>query len=278
MRLLSISVGTLVLLGFTLLGVRYWGLSFPVAPFEHPFWTADLKYVVRVAEPDEIPRLLAKDPQLAFWLDLQLTADNQFIVLRDGTLPQVLTPQALGDDYRGPRLSRYELSKLRPLLLKVPLLSDFLSRFPAQRFVLNVPNLENVHTLLLDALKGFPAGKQILIQSDTTAVIESIKKTQPLWLYGTSQAELMRLVSLDSIGLAPAAGFHGDVFISALKWKDRPAFTESAFAEIKRRRKKSLLGPLRSREDYEAARQLAPDGFLFESEEIFLSLLDQKAL
>lgn len=278
MRLLSISLGTLLLLGFTLLGIRYWGLSFPVAPFDHPFWTPDLKAVVRVTEPDQIDRLIAKDSRLAFWLDLQLTADNQFLVLPSGELPTILTPQALGEAYRGPRVSRYELAKLRPLLPKAPLLSDFLARFPQQRFVFNIPNVENVHVVLLEALKGFAADKLAMIQSDTTAVLESIKKEHPLWLFGTSQAELMRLVSLDSIGLGPAAGFPGDVFVSALRWKDRPAFTESAFAEIKRRRKKSLLGPLRSREDYEAARQLEPDAFFFESEEIFLSLLDQKAL
>lgn len=277
MKLVQIALGSLLFFGFTLLGIRYWGLSQPEQPFEHAFWEAASHPVVKVRLLAEAESLQLREPDVILWLDLQLTADHHFLVLGEDAVERI-TPRQLGENYVGPRLSRYALERLRPLFPEAALLSDFLSRFPSKRFVLNVPNGTDVHVHLVEALKDFQADRQVLIQSDTDSVLMSIKGLKPMWLYGTSRAALMKLVTLDSVGLGPAAPFRGDVFISPMTLNGRPAFTLSAYEEMRRRSKRLLLGPLSSREEFDAARQLAPTGFVSANPSFFLSILDQKSL
>jgi hypothetical protein len=115
----------------------------------------------------------------------------------------------------------------------------------------------------------------VLIQSDTEIVIKSIKEQKPLWLFGTSRSDVMKIVSFDSIGLGPASPFHGDVFISPLKIMNRAAFNEDVLTEIRRRKKLVILGPLLTEQEIVDARSLKPDGYIYDNSRLFLKELDQ---
>ena len=54
-----------------------------------------------------------------------------------------------------------------------------------------------------------------------------------------------------------------DVFLVPLKIKDRQVFSESLNEELVRRKKKIMLGPLISWEEFENARKFKVDGFIF---------------
>jgi hypothetical protein len=276
MRLLLISAGTVIFTLMILLMARFYGLSQPYIPYDHEFLKAAKPWhVVKIHSAPEAQEVLNRNKDVIFWLDLSKTLDGHFLILNPERKFQ-LTPELLKEKFRGDKNFDYDLKTLRLFYDKEPLLENFLTEFPGSRFILNVlDNAPEVHLTLISEIKTHNAGNRVLIQSDIDLVLSSIKELEPLWLFGTSLSDIMKLNTFDSIGLAPTSPFHGDVFISPMKVMGRPAFTESVLNEIRRRLKPVVLGPLVSEQEIVDARSLKPDGYIYDNSRLFLKELDQ---
>ena len=268
MRVLFISFATVAFLVLALFGVRQWGLMTPYQRFDHGFLdrVPAPHHVVKVQSLREAQEALRRSRDFILWLDLRMTSDGQFLILTEAPR-SFLTAQTVGTEtWRGDVLSRYSLAEVRPLIPEAPLLEDFLTLNPRPRMVLNVvDNATDVHHYLIQKIEPLKDDENFLFQSDIEIVLKSLKEKKPLWLYGSSVSDIMRILTFESLKLEPASPFVADVFVSGFELMKRPAFNEGVLAEVRRRQKSIFLGPLTSPEEVERARALQPDGFIYES-------------
>lgn len=269
MRVLLISFGSVFVLGVLVLTARLWGLGVGYTKFDHPFFKAGESIVVlKIKSNDQLSAALKTKPDLVFWLDVQATEDGKMIVFAKDLSEKDMSVEA----YRGPKPYAYTYQKLVAQNPQIKLLHDVMAEHPAQRFVLNIlDNVDNVHLWVTETLKGLNADKRIILQSNYNVVMESIKKLEPFWLYGCSQADLMRFLTFEGMWLLPTTPFKGDVFIAPFKLLGRPAFRPAAIEEVHRRYKKVLLGPVLNKAQFDDAVRLRVDGLIVENLDDYLS-------
>lgn len=281
MRVLIISILSVLFIGSALYGARIYGLQMPYQRFDHPFWAGDKPlWSVNTRNAEEIKRLTQVKPDIVPWLDVQMTSDGFLIIVPQSSVRDLLTEKSMGTEkWRGPNFHRYDLAELRMLFPDAPLLQDLLAEFSDLRFILNVfgqaPDVDRKLLAILDPLKP---EKRILIHCETDNILKDLRDERPRWLYSSSRADLVRWLSFDSIGLLPAVPFRGDVFFAPLNVKERPLELASLVTEAHRRHKDFFIGPMNHSASFEEAKRLGADGYIFATFELFLALLDQKSL
>jgi glycerophosphoryl diester phosphodiesterase len=89
------------------------------------------------------------------------------------------------------------------------------------------------------------ASQRILIQSPENGFLKDLRTAQPQWIFGTSQAQVTRLIMLSAIGLQAAAPLKSDVFVMETRISDLTLdrLTKSMIEEIHRRKMKIYAGP-----------------------------------
>jgi len=270
MRLLLISLCSLILLGMMLATARFWGLGIPYQEFKHDFFEKRALYTLRVENLGQAADAVKADPDVVLWIDVRITKDQKLIVLSPETAQSYLKKESIGSEFIGSKVHYYNWSLLKSLFVEAKFLSDFVSQFPQQRFIINViDNQYKIDQFVVSELKAHSPEKRFLIQSETDIIIKSVKEREPFWLYGMSLPELTRLVTFSSIGLHPAISVRGDVLITPFKIHQRNFMNEEVLLEMKRRMKKVLLGPLKNEADINQAASLFQknliDGFIVEN-------------
>ncbi|MCX7977369.1 MAG: hypothetical protein N2578_00025 [Bdellovibrionaceae bacterium] len=264
MRLFVLSLGAVKLLVLGLFLAKFWGKSQTYARFDHPFFSRHQHHdaLVLTDLPQDTSSVVHQ-PELIFYLDLRQTQDGHFIVLPPEREGGLLNSQSLGPGFRGPKLHLYDLNTLRKFYPKAPSLEQLMKTLK-QRFILNVvDNAADIHTRLVEKIKELGAEDRVLVVSEAEVVLSAIKKVAPLWLFGSSRSEIMRLLSFDSIGIIEASPWKSDVLIVPVKIMGRPAAQPSLIQEARRRKKYVLLGPAKNPEEVAALRGMQPDGIIF---------------
>ncbi len=266
MRVLAISLGTLFVIGSILTMIRLWGLSLPIAEYQSEFFTETKPWLaLEISTKNEIDQALQKKSDAILFFNLRMSADHILYVQAPEIFEIAIAQKKFkSEDYKGPKPYDYPFSFLQKEFPGIFSFEEVLQKYPAPRLILNlVDNARDIHTVTVGLLKKYNLGKNLVIHSPVEVVLKSIKNLEPLWLYGTSQAETTRLLSLNSLGVLPAATMRSDVFLVPLKIKARQVFSESLNEELVRRKKKIMLGPLISWDEFESARKFKVDGFIF---------------
>ena len=267
MRVLFISVVSVFVLFVILLTSRLWGLGQSFPEFQHPFFESAPLTILKVGSDKELKEALQQKPDLVFWLDVTTTKDHKLIVFGRDFASSDMSIEA----FHGPKSLAYDYAKMQQIHPEVRELREVISEYTTQKFVLNIlDNVDNVHIGVTEALKGLSAEKRILLQSNYNVVMTSTKEIEPFWLYGCSQADLMRFLTFESMWILPATPFKGDVYISPFVLVGRPAFHESTLEEVRRRNKKIVLGPALDKKEFDDAVRLKADGVIVEKLSDFL--------
>lgn len=277
MRLLLISIGSVLFCLSILTGARIWGLGQSHPPFEHVFTQAPTPWIGVWSESlEQGKRIVEAHPTAILMIPVRVSKDYKLYVMNNNKDAEFLnklhdlqmkTPNQ--QILKGGRLSDYPIEDIEAHFGKQALVTDFLSAFPNSRFILHViDNAEGVHIVLRDALKPLLAQDRLLINSDADVVIMATKEQMPEWLYGSGHGALMRLLSFESISLEVAAPFKGDVLVSPLKVLNRPMINQAVVNEGHRRNKKVLLGPLLTQDEVEQALAMKVDGYIFSDLEL----------
>ncbi len=264
MRVLFISIVSIIVLFVVLLISRLWGLGQKYPDFQHPFFEnlAAPAIVIKAQTEKELDDTLRAKPDVLFWLDVETTSDKKLIVFSMDLNPKQMSIEA----YRGPKPMGYPFQQLKNTHPDIRELRDVIAKYPGQKFVLNIlDNVEGVHTGLVEALKGLSPEKRILVQSNYNVIMTSVKELEPFWLFGCSQADLMRFLTFESMWILPATPFKGDVFISPFVLLGRPAFHETALEEVRRRKKKIILGPALDKKEFDDAVRMKADAIIIEN-------------
>lgn len=264
MRVLFISIVSVVILFVVLLTSRLWGMGQVYPEFQHPFFEnlQTPAVIVKTQTEKELLEVLQQKPDAIIWLDVETTTDHKMIVFSVELDPKQMSIEA----YRGPRSMSYPLQQLKNMHPDIRELHEVLAAHPQQKFVLNImDNVEGVHTDTIDAIKDLAPEKRVLIQSNYNVILTSIKELQPFWLYGCTQADLMRFLTFESMWILPATPFKGDVFIAPFVLLGRPAFHETTLEEARRRHKKIILGPALDKKEFDDAVRMKADGIIVDN-------------
>lgn len=267
MRVLFISIVSVAVLFVILMTTRLWGLGQVFPEFQHPFFAGAPVVILKVQTSKELEEALQQKPEIVFWLDVTTTKDHKLIVFARDFASTEMSIEA----YRGPKSLAYNYQELQNMHPEVRELKDVVGQYTQQRFLLNIlDNVERVHISVTETLKGLSPEKRILLQSNYNVVMTSTKELEPFWLYGCSQADLMRFLTFESMWILPATPFKGDVYIAPFVLVGRPAFHESTLEEVRRRNKKIILGPALDKKEFDDATRLKVDGVIIEKLADFL--------
>jgi hypothetical protein len=278
MRVLLISIATFIVIGVLILMARIWGQGQTFAEFPHEYFAGPAPLIVVKADSlDAVRAILAKKSDAAIWIDVRVSNDKVAFVLSPSRDEEFMVNRLKMQEanpqtriYTGGRLSEYPWEQINEFYKTTPALKEYYQQFPQTRFVLNlVDNAMDVHVTVTDAIAELNPDKRTIIQSEANVVIDSVKTLKPAWLYGTSVPDLARMLTFDSLYVLPAIQFKGDVFIAPFRVSKRDAFNADIIAEMRRRHKRIILGPLKSAEEYAKAQTYSPDGYIFETLEQF---------
>jgi glycerophosphoryl diester phosphodiesterase len=279
MRLFIVSIAVCFAVGFIILTTRIWGLGQNYKLYEHDFFKGNTPLVIMKADtlPD-IEAAVKLKPDVVIWLDVRMSSDKNIFVLDPLKDAQFLSAKKVEQEpiLKGSKLSDYGWEQINEYYKDTPALKEIYDHFPQTRFVLNVvDNVMDVHTTMIAAINDSHPDKRTLIQSDALVLVDNIKELKPVWVYGTSLPDLMRLMSLDSLYVLPATEFKGDVFVAPFKVMNRPAFNEDIINEMKRRHKRIFLGPVQSKEEFDEASRYQVNGYITDNLPQLMQWLDQ---
>lgn len=268
MRFFAIIFGCLFLLFSLLFMIREWGYRQTSTEFKHPFLEQITPWkILQIDNQEDARAALKLDSNIIFMLPLRVTEQGQFFLQFndqfEDLLHKKLWPQQL---YRGPKPYFYSFEQLQVVFPDLVKVEDFLTEFPNSRIIFNIiDSAQNVHENFIRLIKARPTKNIFLVQSDTDVILKSIKEREPMWVYGTSYPEINRFLSFESIGVASATQLRSDVYISPLRISNRPVFTAALHSELRRRKKKIILGPVSGPAEYLQAQQFDVDGIIFRS-------------
>lgn len=244
MRLIAITLGTLLLLGIAMLSVRFWGYGQYYQPYDHEFFKTQKPLVI---VPWEQSFYLEKKPEMALLANVYRNDLSEILVM-----PAI---EAFPDRTQ-------KENPTRPLLL------EFLKKFKNTRIVINIlDNQKGIHEQIVKIIEDSGHDNKILIQSNYNVVMESIKKLKPVYVFGASLADIMRFKTFSSMGLVSAGPFKGDVYFAPLKAKNLDTLNDEIIKELERRHKPIYLGPLQSKAEVEQALRLGASGVLVDKPE-----------
>lgn len=240
MRLVVLTVGVLfaLLLGYS--AIKMLSESQVYTPFKTNYYKADEKLFI---VPWEQSYLLEKKADLVLWVDVYRNKQGEL----------------LAKPWKDIKLAKKDLTQEASPTR--PLLSDLLKKYPQTRWVINCDdNTQDIQVTLNAVIGEAKMTDFIMIQSNYNTILESLKESQPMLLYGSSIADITRLKTFQSMGLVAASPFKGDVFFAPLSYLDRKTINEGLVSELRRRFKKVFLGPLMNSTEMAEAQKFNPDG------------------
>jgi len=158
-------------------------------------------------------------------------------------------------------------------IANAPKLTEVFERFPHHRLILNVQGHQpDLIPSFIAVIEDAQASDRLLIQSPEKGFLTEMRQERPLWLYGTSLAQVTQLIMLSSLGLQPLAPLRGDVLVV----ENEEAFwrlNDRAISEALRRGMKVFAGPLKKKEQALELHQRGVTGILISDPELMLELL-----
>lgn len=260
MKLLKIILSTLLICLLIWFVLRMRGLSRTAEAFDHEFLHQDLQLIAMADTPEQAMKTFQSTlqirPQTIIGFRTYLSKDRKLFV-------------AANRDLIRPFESKELLAQGQKTLRQV------VEAIPKARLLIWIDdNIYDIHKVFVEELEGLDLDKRLLVHSDFDAVLQSIKVIKPMWIYGTGTGETTRLISMNSIGLAPIVTMNGDIFISSLKHGKRLLMSESLQNEI-RRRKKPILAVIEDTEsDLVNAKLWEVDGYVTTRPDLALPFLN----
>ncbi len=282
MRLLGISIGTLLIAFIIGVILRLWGLALPYRKFEHPFFETPSAavqnspvlipilnpkhfsfspshgtlFLVKPESTDPLPKII--------WINIYITADKKLISDYGFDIDTFLTWTKEKNKFKGKYIHSYTMDELNSFWSEIVPLDSVVKTFPKSQFVFNVlSNDIDIHKEVVAFVEANSLADRIMINSTIDIIIKAIKEIRPMWIYGTSISEVSRVKSFSTLYLEPAISVRGDVFVAPLTYLARKLADEPLVAEMKRRKKYVFLGPLLNDEEMKLAVDLHPDAIIY---------------
>jgi hypothetical protein len=256
MKLIGIIFGSLVAVFLSLGIIHFWGLGQRFLPYDNKFFESPKPWVI---VPWEQAFFTEKDPNLVLLVRVFINESGQLLVSSNG--------------------EKIDLHALRQITASPthPLLSELISKYRQQRFVIEVlSNVADIQLKLAEVLQPFAAAERFLIQSEYNNVLSATKELLPRLAYGSTPSDTMRFKSFLGLEILTAAPFKGDVYFTSLKINHRAAINERISEELQRRHKPIIVGPIYNIEEAKLVQSLGVAGIYVEKPEWLLQWLSEK--
>jgi hypothetical protein len=226
-------------------------------PLDHAFLHAAHKDIVayhvapppnqRPYSPAHLELLKALPPEVVIWVDIRERMDGTLIASDNATNTSHQTDDA-------------------------PTLDQALEALGSHRLILNFhDNRPTSLQKISAAVEKAHAADRILVQSPEDGILKDLREAKPLWLFGTSLAQVTRLIMMSSIGLTGLSPLRGDVLVVESQAKEHllERLSDSVISEIQRRKMKIYAGPA-SAEESQSLWKRGVDGVLTSQPEALL--------
>lgn len=272
----SFTIATVLVLmgfGFTWLYLKSKSANqIPKQPLATTFFDGTDKFLVFA----QIANLSADDlkalnPKVQYWVDTQITRDAKAVILTERELPNPnynpqstdRTPETQMKSLSVRYLNWADVQKSKP---EARLLEELLLENPTKRFVINVVDYSpGADVALSDLISKLKFDERIILQSEQEGLLADLRKLEPMWLYGTSRAQIVQTLWLITIGLEGVSPLKGDVLITSYRAGEinqkALLLTPDLLTEARRRSMKVLVGPVTKLEADELL-QLGVDGVI----------------
>lgn len=251
MRIIQATLAALFVSAIVFFTVKFWGLSQPYADYKHPLYETSEILIFKKPQFAQVDQALLNTTE-NIYLDVANTKDQKVVIVAtniDRSMDHT-------KDIRNKLYSEVEKDVL--------LLSKYKDQLHKRRVIFNI--VENAiagHLIFTDEIKalGLDKTQNFLITTPYEVLAKSIKELQPTFLYGTSAPEILKMKAMESLGLIEAATMRADVLIYPLTYYKQTFYTETLQNELKRRFKKTIVGPV-SASEIEEAKKLNPLGII----------------
>lgn len=250
MRFLGLLAAIAVILGMIYFSILFWGMGRPITIFSNELLEKPSPWLIQ-----------PWDTKLDLGLNHFLWAD----VVRDSGGVLRVIPTAMRDQNEAVLSKSTELQKtLRELATET------------KNCCLVVNIISNVEDIDLQVSAEIPRDwdNRLLVQSEYEPILTQLHIQRPLFAYGTSAADRVRWLTYQSLGLLPAVSFTRDVYVTPLRISGRLALSPGLVDEVHRRKRRVVVGPLRTESETREAKKYSPDGYFILTEDAARGLQD----
>lgn len=116
-------------------------------------------------------------------------------------------------------------------------------------------NLPAIHTHIEKFLNknNILESSCVILMAESRNVTEALKNLIPRFIYASTKAENMKLLSMQSMGLLPAAKIQSDIiFIEPFDKHGRTLLSDDFVNEVLRQNKKIIVGPFKSQQEQQS--------------------------
>jgi hypothetical protein len=245
MRILIVTIGTLFIFSISILTIKYWGKGQVYSDYKHPMYDVQ-SLPLEFYKPnfEQLDAALKSDKNL--FLDVAITFDQKLVIPKR---KWVSTEKPL-------RLFSYE--DVRNDVIVVADLKKILAN---KKIIFNLSeNAQAIHETFVYTMKllGFEKGENFIVTSQYEAPVKALKEVAPALIFGSTEPEILKIVAMQSMFLLEAVSIRADIIIHALKIKNHDFFNEEIVAELKKRHKRIIVGPVATSDEIAQARKLKP--------------------
>jgi len=234
--------------------IKFWGLSQRYIDYAHPFYSqaqaqaqAQMPLLFEKSNAKTLIDNLNSDKNL--YLDIALTLDQQIVLPLDSIN------------------TKYRAENFNQITQPAALMSDYAMKLKNRRLILNL--IENPIAgpdIILAELKkmGFEKAENLVFTSPFDAQMKDLKEKAPAYLFATTNPEILRIKSMESVYLIEASVFRSDIVIHPLNFYHEVFFTTTLLNNLKRRFKRFIVGPVKP-DQFEEAKKLNPLGIVIQN-------------
>ena len=234
MRLILVTICSLIFSLIIFWTIKFWGRSQTYVTYAHPLFTyvEQSKKPIFFIKPSPVVVDRALEGPENLYLDVATTGDQKVVIAKKVW------------DKKGKPIRYLNYQDIKS---DVILLSDVKDRLLNRKLILNLSeNAQAGHMIFYDELKalGLEKGENIIVTSPYEAMIKALKEIAPTFLYGTTQPEILKIAAMKSMWLIEALNLRADIVIYPLMIKNEKFYDETLLAELKRRHKNFIIGPI----------------------------------
>jgi hypothetical protein len=266
MRLILICLGTL-LISFLIWSTLWaWARGFTYEPYSHPLtsWSAPEGaplLALQSSSLEEARAFLLKNPDQILLLELYMSEDGLFFTAPAQKIGEWSRLSQESPEFkRGNKHYYYSFSFIQAQLGdSIRPLEDWLALRPRFWILKIQDNALDVDRRLIEWVEKNSFQDRAVVTSEIDLIVTSLKDQRPLWVYGSSRSDLVKLLTLTSVHLGGLANFKRDFFFTPVTLQRRSVLNEEVVKEMKRRFKKVVIGPVHTDQDRAEALRFHPD-------------------
>jgi len=251
MRIIIVSLCSIFVVFLCFWIVKLWGQSQVFPEYKHPMYSISSSEPIEFIKPSYAHLEKEIQEKTFLFLDVAITLDQKLVAPKRLWSQKEKSIQYLNyDEIKNDALL---LQNYKEILKKKKIIFNLIENSQAahENFFYNMQQLD------------LEKGDNFIVTSPYEAPIKALKDLAPSFLFATTQPEILKILAMGSMYLYEAVNIRADLILHPLKIRNQGFFTEDFLKELRRRRKRIIVGPISEAEKTEAVK-LSPYGLVIQ--------------